>query len=577
MSALRLRYGCATAGGDEAAPPRSHPDYALPGENRGLSLALGMSPDDSLGGETELGASAVSQSPGATAPEARRRTARGAASVHRFCEGLTGGILMLAIVFSPWAFGTTENWSIWVMNAAGYGLGVLLGIKWLVRLATGYRPARWPGADRETSGRGQRWLVAAMAGMTVLFLGYVLVSAVNARALFHADRVAFEYFECVPWLPHSYDRASTWFAFWQYLGLACLFWAARDWLGGMAGDESGAEDRGRRASTGNEPAPTRHRSAPAARMPVRLRRLLTVLCLTGALVGAEGIVQRVAGSNKLLFLVQPDVNTEAENQFGPYANRNNASEYLNLLWPVCAGLALVSAQAAARNRREGWRKPGAAYLWLAAGAVAMGASPFISSSRGGSLIALGLLPAVLVVMLTMTRGIPLRSKVGLGLLFAVAIQLAVVFGWDSLEKRFETVFSDDLNGRVALYKDVETMAKDYQWFGSGAGTFAPVYYLYRSDASREWAGYLHNDWLEFRITLGWVGLSLLVGLLAGAVLHSFLGRGLPLSPILMVLIFLALAGSLVHARLDFPFQVHSVATVFLVYCAMLSRSRRARA
>jgi O-antigen ligase len=311
-------------------------------------------------------------------------------------------------------------------------------------------------------------------------------------------------------------------------------------------------------------------------MPVRLRRLLTVLCLTGALVGLEGIVQRLAGSNQLLFLVQPTVNKEAENQFGPYANRNNAAEYLNLLWPVCAGLAWLSAQAANRNRRDGLRKPGTAHLWLAPGAVVMGACPFISSSRGGSLVALGLLPVALIVMLTMTRGLPLRGKVGLGLLFAAAIQVAVVFGWDALEKRFETVFTDDLNGRLAQYKEAEAMAKDYQLFGSGAGTFASVYYFYLTNPQHEWSAYLHNDWLEFRITLGWIGFSLLLALLAGAFLLWFLGDGLPLPPLLTVLIFLALAGSLVHARFDFPFQVHSIATVFLLYCAILSCSRRPR-
>ena len=30
------------------------------------------------------------------------------------------------IIFSPWAFGTTESWSIWTMNIAGYALGALL-------------------------------------------------------------------------------------------------------------------------------------------------------------------------------------------------------------------------------------------------------------------------------------------------------------------------------------------------------------------------------------------------------------------------------------------------------------------
>ena len=61
-----------------------------------------------------------------------------------------------------------------------------------------------------------------MAVMTILFLGYVLASAINARAVFHVERLDFEYFECVSWLPHSYDRSATWFEFWEYLGLASV-------------------------------------------------------------------------------------------------------------------------------------------------------------------------------------------------------------------------------------------------------------------------------------------------------------------------------------------------------------------
>ena len=38
--------------------------------------------------------------------------------------------------------------------------------------------------------------------------------------------------------------------------------------------------------------------------------LLWVLCLNGAVLGMEGIVQRASGSSKLLFLVQPLVNPE---------------------------------------------------------------------------------------------------------------------------------------------------------------------------------------------------------------------------------------------------------------------------
>jgi O-antigen ligase len=311
-------------------------------------------------------------------------------------------------------------------------------------------------------------------------------------------------------------------------------------------------------------------------MPFRLRRLLMVLCLTGTLAGLEGIVQRLAGSNKLLFLVRPRFNQDTEGQFGPYANRNNAAEYFNLLWPVCAGLAFLSAQAAKRDRREGLRKRGTAHRWLVAGAMLMGACPIISSSRGGSLIALGMLPVALVVMLSIPQGRLTGGKVGLGLLFVAAIQVAVIFGWDALEQRFEDVFTDDLGGRLAAYKNAEGMARDYQLLGSGADSFASLYYLYRADPDTEWCAYLHNDWLESRITLGWIGFALLLALLAGTFAHWFLGRGVPLPGLLAALLWLAMAGCLVHARFDFPFRVHSVATVFLLYSCILSCSSRAQ-
>jgi len=290
----------------------------------------------------------------------------------------------------------------------------------------------------------------------------------------------------------------------------------------------------------------------------------------------EGIVQRLAGSNKLLFLVQPRINTTAESQFGPYAYRTNAAEYFNLLWPVCAGLAFLLAQAANRDRQEGLRRRGNAQLWLAGGAVLMGACPLIASSRGGTLIAAGMLPVVLVVILTIPRGGTTGSKVGLGLLFAVAIQVAVVLGWDALEPRFENALVDDLGGRLGAYKNAQGMARDYALFGSGAGTFASMYWLYLTGSDTEWFAYLHNDWLEWRITLGWIGFSLLLALLAGTLARWFPGGGVPLPGLLAALIWLAMAGCLVHARFDFPFRVHSIATVFLLYCSVLSCSSRLR-
>ncbi len=60
--------------------------------------------------------------------------------VYRLCEDLTEGLIYLMAVLSPWAFGTTADWTMWVMNAAGYTLGALLALKLAIRrlMVTGH-------------------------------------------------------------------------------------------------------------------------------------------------------------------------------------------------------------------------------------------------------------------------------------------------------------------------------------------------------------------------------------------------------------------------------------------------------
>src|SRR5437773_1495483 len=53
--------------------------------------------------------------------------------IGRVAEALTEGLIYFLVLFTPWAFGTTQPWSIWVLNSGGYALGGLLLTKWLTR------------------------------------------------------------------------------------------------------------------------------------------------------------------------------------------------------------------------------------------------------------------------------------------------------------------------------------------------------------------------------------------------------------------------------------------------------------
>ena len=470
------------------------------------------------------------------------------------------------LVFSPWAFGTTQQWSIWVMNFAGFALGILLLPKLFIRHWKKYPAPRWDcisahsGKLSHHRHRTTRLLARVLAALTLAVLGYILVSALNVAAIYDADTRVFQYEHYLAWLPHSFDGQRTWFHFWMYLGLAASFWSVVDWLPGM----TSGEERGVQKAGSDDPK----KAVPL--LPARLRLLLWLLCLNGTVLGIEAIVQRASGSNKLLFLVVPIVHKTGDTQFGPYAYRSNAAQYFNLLWPLCLGFWWTL------QRTGGLRAK--AHHWLLLCAAIMAACPIISTSRAGALVSAGILIVALIYLALPILFSPAgrghdakshRGTAGLLILFlAVVLSLGWYFGWSALEPRMEQ-FGEGYQNREEMYEAAQPMARDYPLFGTGPGTFATVFQLYLFSTDTYWPTQLHNDWLETRITFGWVGFGLLLSALACVGLRWFVPGGIRGSRRFVVLAWLALGGCLLQARFDFPFQIHSTLFLFLVICALL--------
>jgi len=402
-------------------------------------------------------------------------------------------------------------------------------------------------------------MIRAMAVLSLLILAYCLTSALNARATYHPEAWSFEYHDCLPWLPHSLDSSRTWFTAWSYLALTCSFWAIRDWLLGKSATEQ-------KAGLSKTESATGQRSS----LPERLRWLLCLLALNGLLLGVEGMAQRLEGSGKLLFLVQPRVNPGALSQFGPWAYRANAASYFNLLWPVCVGFWWTLQ----RTHRTGKLH----HLLLLCAAV-MAAGSVMSTSRGGALVAGGMLvvgTGVLVVTHFVFGARPKESPgrrilaIGLLLGFAcVAVGLGYALGWKQLEPRLADL-QENFEAREAMFDTARPMARDYPVFGTGPGTFRTVFQLYRISPETYWPAQLHNDWLETRITFGWAGTALIALAFLALLARYFARGGIYGGRRFTIMIWLALAGCLVHARFDFPFQIYSILFLFLVICAILS-------
>jgi O-antigen ligase len=489
-----------------------------------------------------------------------------APSPYPLAERLTEAALYFVVILSPWAFGTTQEWAIWLMNAAGYLLGALWLCKRWVRWRTGYRPPRW---GEEVPARGEsaryrphtraaRWLTRSLAALTFLTLGYCLVSALNGRATYLLPERFHDYHDrYVLWLPHSYADNLTWSTFWTYLGLACLFWAARDWLLGKT-DREGGESKDEFG--GGPPAP----SPP---LPGRLTRLLWVLCLNGTVLGMVSIFQRLDGTDKLLWLVKPQYGGP-DFHFGPFSYRGNGAQYFNLLWPVSLAFWWTLFRASQGSRRAGARIGGDPHLVLLPCVLVQLACPVISASHGGAVITTVLTVGALGVLLAANWHAALPARLAMLVPFVLGLALVLYLGWSQFQQGFLNAFTDDLGDRLEIHQNARRMAVDHPVFGTGPGSFSALYHLYRADTKHAWAVYAHNDWLETIITFGWIGFGLVFLMLAHVFARWWIRDGIGCRGDVTGLIWLALAGCLFHARFDFPLQIYSVLLLFLLLCCV---------
>ena len=318
-------------------------------------------------------------------------------------ESAAAVLLSAAAAAAPWLLGTVPDWTCQLLDATLLAGGLLMLSAFWLREGIALRPL-WPGSRR----------LRALLCVNGLILAWFLTSAINASGRYDAAANAvIPIPEYLPWLPHSYDQPSSWLAFWNAMGLTALFWGARAWLLGRA-PENGRSGRP---------------LALAEAIPVRVRDLALVLAATAAALAVVGSIQRLQGTDRLLWLV--DDGRGAASHFGPYPYRSNAAQFLNLAWPLLFSLAsCFLAAPGRRNYRVGIVFAGAAALCIAGVAAA--------ASRGGALV--GALLAILLIPATLatlwfqgfhreTAILGLASLVGIG----ASVPLANLL-WRRLEK-----------------------------------------------------------------------------------------------------------------------------------------------
>ena len=313
------------------------------------------------------------------------------------------------------------------------------------------------------------------------------------------------------------------------------------------------------------------------------RRLLTgVFLAVGLLAVFLGLIQAAQGLESPWRFYEF---TNFEEAVGFFANKNHFAALLYSLtlfsaaWLVHTA-ASVGPQLQARNYNAASI---AAMLGAFTLVVAFLAGAAIARSRMGLLLTMVALLGALALGASGRRagGKAVEGSLVATRLLLVAVAIGLIFAAQyalyGIMERFSTDTAED--ARYAFIRNTIEAAIAYMPFGSGLGTFVPVYAMFETPRDlivNTYANHAHNDILELWLTTGVLGLPLLAMFLAWVALRSFeIWRSVPpegadeLDWILVRAATLAIGLLVAHSFVDYPLRTGAMMAVMAFACALL--------
>lgn len=314
--------------------------------------------------------------------------------------------------------------------------------------------------------------------------------------------------------------------------------------------------------------------APAAMLLAALmvnaewrHRMILLVVAFGAVSVLLGAAQ-LAGGDESPLRFYAITNTSAA--VGFFSNRNHFAAFLICVVVFASAWASAAVPGKTSSRRD-------LLLALAAVALAVGGIG-LTGSRAGLvlLIPAGLGALALAWRNGVGRGRGWRGLAALGAGFAVAAVLVqLTFG--AAIGRLQAGFSEDV--RIVAASGTWAAIKTFMPFGSGLGSFVPVYKMFEGPEAviNTYINHAHDDWLEVLLE---------GGVLAGLLLLAFLawfGRqtlqvwrlgGVEAGPARAASLCILLL--LVHSLADYPLRSPAMSVLFALCCALMLTCPSAR-
>ncbi len=445
-------------------------------------------------------------------------------------------LLVGLLIFMPFAFGVRKAWSEQVVIVLSGLMLLCFAMKLLIHRS---QPVVWSWAYLPIA------LFVAVALFQLVPLPRPVVDVISPNTAAEREVLLGDFPEAdrlLATMPLSFYRHATWHDLRLVLSVAAVFVVVLNVL--------------RQAS--------------------QVQHLLKVVALIGGAVAVLALLQALFGNGKYYWFITPEYPVAIRS--GPFVNRNHFAQFMAL--SVGAGLAYLCVrlhEAFAGRRRclaglcEYLGSKAAREVWVLIGLMGIGvATVLIAMSRGGA-ISLVISGALTVILLSLRSS--LKGSGWIVVILAVVAFACVVFtGLDAIIDRFANLGADTSSeSRMQILKDLTAAYGRFPAFGTGLGTHAFVYPMFKRIDNVLWYTHAENEYAQVLEETGITGFAVLAlfGLL---VMHGgcrCLRRGrLPICSAVYGLGF-GLTAILIHSLTDFGQHMPANAMLSAVFCALV--------
>jgi O-antigen ligase len=309
----------------------------------------------------------------------------------------------------------------------------------------------------------------------------------------------------------------------------------------------------------------------------QIMRIFFVLVVMGVFEAFYGLFELYNKNPRILFY---EKTYHLDSVTGTFVNRNHLSGYLEMIIPLALGLIIARIDLFSLVGLK-WRekllrlseKGLSTNLLISLGIVIMSLAIIFSKSRSGIFLLVFTFVLFFPLALLHFRGTMHQKKWiknFLRIVFIIIIFISLFVGIGATLERFAL---DKLlhEQRPTFWSNTVGIISEFPLFGTGLGTFPSIYPDYEANRIPMRLFHAHNDYLEYLLELGVVGMILILGGILFMLINSFLiwrvrrypaVKGLALGGIVAIICIL------IHSITDFNLQIPANMLLFSVVLSL---------